>query len=84
MGFELIIGFSETVQLVNTSTGYAVTVLHTSEITIGHTRSSLSVTVFTNRCLVAASNGELSPSSVGTRTVAGLSHQLLTARAHND
>jgi hypothetical protein len=32
-------------------------------ITIGHTRSSQSVTVFTNLCLVAASNGGCSPYS---------------------
>jgi hypothetical protein len=35
-------------------------------------------------CLVAASNSRRSPSSVGSRTVPGLSYQLLTAAAHND
>jgi hypothetical protein len=33
---------------------YALTVLHTSQITIEHTKSSNSVAVFTSRCLVAA------------------------------
>jgi hypothetical protein len=42
---------------------YVLTVLRTSEITIGHTRSSQSVTVFTSRYLVAISNGGRSPSS---------------------
>jgi hypothetical protein len=46
-----------------TSKDYAVTVLHTSQITIGHTRSSQSVTVFISRFLVAASNEERSASS---------------------
>jgi hypothetical protein len=48
---------------VTTSNDYAVTVLHTSQITIGHTRSSQSVTVFTSRFLVAAFNDGRSPSS---------------------
>jgi hypothetical protein len=48
MGFGLVIGFSEMLQLLTTSMGYAITVLHTSEITIEHTRSYQSVTVFTN------------------------------------
>jgi hypothetical protein len=46
--------FSELLQLVPTSNDYALTVLHTW--------SSQSVTVITNRCLVAASNGGRSPS----------------------
>jgi hypothetical protein len=33
----------EFLQIVNTSTVYTLTVLHTSQITIGHTRSSLSL-----------------------------------------
>jgi hypothetical protein len=41
----------------------ALAVLHTSKLTMGHTRSSQFVTVFTSRCLVAASNDEFSPSS---------------------
>jgi hypothetical protein len=49
--------------LVITSKDYALTVLHTSQITIGHTRSSDSVTVFNSHCLVVASNSEHSPSS---------------------
>jgi hypothetical protein len=36
---------------------------YTSQTTIGHTRSSQSVTVFTSHCLVTASNDEHSPSS---------------------
>jgi hypothetical protein len=42
---------------------YALTVLHTSQITIGHTKSSQAVTVFTGCCSVAASNIERSPST---------------------
>jgi hypothetical protein len=38
-------------------------ILHTSQITIGHSKPTQSVTVFTSRCLVAASNGGRSPSS---------------------
>jgi hypothetical protein len=53
----------EILRLVTTSNDYAFTVLHTSQITIGHARSSQSVTVFTSRCLVASSNGGRSPSS---------------------
>jgi hypothetical protein len=46
-----------------TSKDYAVTVLHISQVTISHTRSSQPVTVFTSRCFVVASNGRYSPSS---------------------
>jgi hypothetical protein len=63
-GFGLEIGFIEHLQIVTRSKDYVVTVLHTSQITIGHIRSSQSVTVFTSRCLVQASNGESSPSSL--------------------
>jgi hypothetical protein len=42
---------------MTTSKDYAVTVLHSSEITVGRNRSFHSVTVFTSRCLVAGSNG---------------------------
>jgi hypothetical protein len=62
MGFGLVIGFIGLLQLASTSKDYALTVLHTSQITIGHTRSSQFVTVFINRRLVAASNGVRSPS----------------------
>jgi hypothetical protein len=48
MGFGLLIGFTEFLQHVTTSTDYALTVLHTSQITTGHTRSSQSVTVSTS------------------------------------
>jgi hypothetical protein len=60
-----------------------LTVLHTSQIAIGHTRPSHCVTVFTRRCLVAAFNCGRSP-SCGFRTVPGLSYQLLTVVAHNN
>jgi hypothetical protein len=56
MGFGLIIGFIELLRLVTTSKDYALTVLHASQITIGHSSSSQSVTIFPSRCLVAASN----------------------------
>jgi hypothetical protein len=62
-GFGLVVGFVEHLQLVTTSKYYALTVLHTSQISIGHTRSSQSVTVFTSRCLAAAFDGGRSPSS---------------------
>jgi hypothetical protein len=55
MGFGLVIRLIELLQLVTTSKDSAITVLHTSPVTIGHTRSSQPVTVFTSRCLVAAS-----------------------------
>jgi hypothetical protein len=61
--FGMVIGFSELLQLVTTSKDYALTILHTSQITIGHTRSSQSVTVFTSHCLVIASNSGCFPSS---------------------
>jgi hypothetical protein len=56
-------GFIEPLQLVTTSKDYALTVLHISQIPIGHTRSSQSVTVFTSRCLVETSKGGRSPYS---------------------
>jgi hypothetical protein len=59
----LVIAFIELLQPVNTSKDYAITFLHASQITVEHTRSSQSVTLFTSRCLVAASNGGPSPSS---------------------
>jgi hypothetical protein len=42
---------------------YALTVLHTSQITVEHTKYSQSVRVFTSRCLVAVYNNGRSPSS---------------------
>jgi hypothetical protein len=62
-GFESVIGFTKFLQLITTSKSYALTVLHTSQITVGHTRSSQSIRVFTSHCLVAASNSGRSPSS---------------------
>jgi hypothetical protein len=47
MGFELVIAFIELIKLVTASKDNDVTVLHTPQITIGHTRSSQSVSVFT-------------------------------------
>jgi hypothetical protein len=52
----MVIGFTELLQLVTTCTDYALTILHTSQITTGHTGSPQSVTVFTSQCLVTASN----------------------------
>jgi hypothetical protein len=56
-----MIGFIELLQLVSTSKDYALTVLHTSQITAGHSKPSQSATVFTNRCLIAVSNAGRSP-----------------------
>jgi hypothetical protein len=64
----LVFRFIGLLQLETTSKDYAVTVIHTSQITIGHTRPSQSITVFINSCLVAAANGGHSPSS-GFRNV---------------
>jgi hypothetical protein len=62
MGFWMVIGLIEFWQLVTTSKDYVLTVIHTSQITKGHTRSSQSVAVFTSRCLVGVSKGGSSPS----------------------
>jgi hypothetical protein len=50
--FVLVIRFIELLELVTTSKDYALTVLYTSQIIIRHTRSSQSVTVFTNHCWI--------------------------------
>jgi hypothetical protein len=63
MGFGLVIGFIAHLHVVTTSKDNALTVLHTSQITIGQTRSHQHVKIFTSRCLVTASNGRRSPSS---------------------
>jgi hypothetical protein len=70
IGFGSVIGLIELLQLVTTSKDYALTVRHASQITTGHAVSSQSVTLFTRRCLVAASSDghfllvpELSPAS---------------------
>jgi hypothetical protein len=83
MGFELVIGFIELLQFITTSKDYVLTVLHASQITIGHTRSSQFVTIFTIRCLVAASTADV-PLPLVSRTVTGLNLQLLTATAENN
>jgi hypothetical protein len=67
MGFGSVIGFIEFLQIV-TSKDYALIVLHTSQITTEHNRSSQSVTIFIRSCLVAAFNSGRSPNS-GSRTV---------------
>jgi hypothetical protein len=54
-----------------------VTRYYTSQITIGHTKSSLAVVL---QRLPTAVN----PFPLGSRTVPGLSYQLLTATAHNN
>jgi hypothetical protein len=53
--FGLVIRFIELLQLIATVKGYAVTVLHTSQVTIGHSRSSQSFTLSISCCLVEAS-----------------------------
>jgi hypothetical protein len=58
-----MIGFIGQLHLVTTSNDCILSVVHTSIITIGHTRSSPCVTVSTNRCLVAAFNSGRSLSS---------------------
>jgi hypothetical protein len=52
--FESVTGFIEHLQIVTTSKNYALTLLNTSETTIGHARSCQSLTVFISRCLVVA------------------------------
>jgi hypothetical protein len=72
-GFGLVIGFIEHLQNVTTSNDYALTVLHTSQ-----SLSPQSVTLFTNCCLVAASNGGRSPFLWVPELSPDLSYQLLT------
>jgi hypothetical protein len=74
-GFILVIGFIELLQAITTNTDYACTVLHTSEITIGHTTSSQSVSLH-YPLLGSGFNSRRSPSS-GFPTVPGLSYQAL-------
>jgi hypothetical protein len=61
----LVIKFTELLKLATTIKGYSLTVLHTSQITRGHTstRSAQSGTVFNRCCLVVASNVGPFPSS---------------------
>jgi hypothetical protein len=60
------------------------TLYYSSQITIGHTRSSQSVTVFTSRCLVAATKKQTFPFLWVPELPQFLSYQLLTATAHNE
>jgi hypothetical protein len=83
MGFGLVIEFLELLQLMTTSKDHAVTVLHISQTTIGHTRSSQSGTVFTSHCLVASSSGGRS-SSPGFPNYFRPQLPSLTAAAHNN
>jgi hypothetical protein len=48
---------AEFIELITASKDYALTVLHTSQIAIGHTMSSQSVTLLIKICVVAVSNG---------------------------
>jgi hypothetical protein len=82
-GFWLVIGFIELLQLVTTSKDYALTVLHISQITVGHTSSSQSYSLRC-RCLVAASTADVVLLLLGSQTVHGLGYQLLTETAHNN
>jgi hypothetical protein len=45
--------------------------------------SSQSVTLFTSRCLLAASNADV-PLPLGSRNITGLSYQLVTATAQSE
>jgi hypothetical protein len=78
----LVIEFIKILQLLTTNKGYAVSVPHTSQITIGHSTFSQSVTFFISRYLVEAPTGGHSL-ALSSRTVPGLSYQLLTATAHD-
>jgi hypothetical protein len=60
--FGSVIKFTEILQLVTTGNDCIPAVLHTSQLTTEHTRSSRSVKFFTSRCLVAAPNSGLSAS----------------------
>jgi hypothetical protein len=60
-GFGLVIVCIKPSMKVTTSKDYALTVLHISQITMGHARSSQSLTVFTSRCSITASNSRFSP-----------------------
>jgi hypothetical protein len=63
MEFKSVIRITELLQLVITSKDYALTVLHTSQVSIKHIRSSPPVTLFISRCFVTAFNGGPSLSS---------------------
>jgi hypothetical protein len=62
-GLDRYSDLMNSLQLVTASKDYALTVLHTSQITTRHTSSSQLVTVFNGCCLVVASNDGRSPSS---------------------
>jgi hypothetical protein len=79
-GLGLMIGF---VRLFDTASNYTLQFTITHAHTHTHTHTSVHSHVFITRCSVAASNNGDSLSS-GSRTVAGVSYQLLTATACND
>jgi hypothetical protein len=54
---HLVIGFTENLKIVTGYKYYTLAVLNTSKITIGHTRSSQSIRVFTSCYLLAAFSG---------------------------
>jgi hypothetical protein len=73
MGLGLVIGFIELLQFVTTNKDYAVTVLHISQISIGHNSLSYSVTIFTGMVAI--------PLPLGSQTIPRL---ICTATADND
>jgi hypothetical protein len=82
MRFGLVVGFIGLLQLV-ASKVYAVTVLHTKQMTAGQNTVSQSVRVFISRCLVAVFNGGHSPFSAFLNCP-DLSYELLRTAANND
>jgi hypothetical protein len=62
MGFGLIIGFIESLQIVTTSKYSAVANSHTLQFITARTKSAQSA-VFTSRCLVTTSNAVASSTS---------------------
>jgi hypothetical protein len=81
MEIRLVIGFNEIPEFVSARKDYAVTVLYTSNVTLGHDPPLQSVTEFSIPYFTVTSTADL-PLSLISRTVAGASYQLLTAIAH--
>jgi hypothetical protein len=69
MGFGLVIRFIEHLHNSLLQVTIALSLIHTSHITLGHVRRSHSLVIFSGRCWVAVSNGGRSPFSVGSQTV---------------